>query len=67
MILEFATRRGSNGHRKYLGIDPTRKVWSRERGHWMCREDFTEIGSRDRDRMIEELRMTDYKEIDHLI
>ena len=55
MILKFATKRNTNGNRKYLAIDFQYKQFSRNPTHWFCREDFTEISSSDYNRITEQL------------
>lgn len=65
MFFEFATKRDINGNRYYLGVDTVKKVFSRERGHWYSREDIVEIGKNDRRKIIEQLEIDGYTEIDH--
>ena len=65
MIFEFATKRDINGNRYYLGFDPDKKIFSRERGKWYSREDITEIGKIDRRRMIDNLTAAGYTEVEH--
>lgn len=67
MILKYATKRNKYyGYRKFLGIDTEKKTFSTESAHWLCREDFTEIGSRDRSRMIEELKKDGWTETNNI-
>ena len=65
MILEYATKRNASGNRSYLGIDTEKKVFSRERGYWFCREDVIEISKADRIRLIEKLEKESYTEIEY--
>lgn len=65
MILEFSTKRDVNGNRYYLGIDTDNKTFSRERGKWYGRDDVTEIGKRDRRKLIDDLQENGFTEIEH--
>ena len=65
MIFEFATKRDINGNRYYLGFDPVKKVYSRERGKWYSREDIIEISKTDRRELINKLEAAGFTEIDH--
>ena len=62
MLIEFATKRSTNGNRKYLGIDTDAKTFSRDKGRWYCREDIVEIGARDRHKLIAQLKKEGYEE-----
>lgn len=66
MILEFATKRGANGYRKYLGIDTDKKVFSRERSRWYCRADIVEITDKDRRAIIDRLSDSGFTEVDRM-
>ena len=65
MTMEFATKRDKNVNRYYLGIDTDNKTFSRERGRWYGRDDIVEIGKRDRQKMIDDLKTEGFEETDY--
>lgn len=66
MIIKFATKRNPNGYRKFLAIDTINNTYATESTHWYCREDFTEIGNKDRQKIIEQLEKENFKRIERL-
>lgn len=66
MILEFATKININGNRKYLGIDTDLREYSRERGHWFCKEDIVEIKASDLKKLEAECENKGYKKVPHM-
>lgn len=66
MLLRFATKRSSNGLRKYLNIDTENKLFSTDNLHWLCRGDFSEVTKKDRDFMIIQCEENNYIRVDRL-
>lgn len=66
MIIKFATKRNSNGHRAYIALDTDRREYSTNPALWLCREDFAEISKRDLDRIRDKAKQDGFKEIDAL-
>lgn len=64
-MLLFSTKRDINGNRYYLAIDHERKEYTRE-PRYFHKEDFVEIGKRDRAKIIEALDKDGFKEVDTL-
>lgn len=59
--ISITEKRGKNDPR----ICNEKKVFSRERGFWFCREDVIEISKADRIRLIEKLEKESYTEIEY--
>lgn len=57
----FATKRNTYGRRRYLVIDTEAMTYTTEPSHWLCREDFHEIGSRDLEKLAEALTVRGYE------
>lgn len=68
MILSFATKRGTNGLRKWLVIDTENREFSRDcRRFCPSRDSFVEISDKDRKKLLSEIEARpDWLEVDHV-
>lgn len=66
MLLRFATKRSSNGLRKYLNIDTENKLFSTDNLHWLCRGDFSEITNKDRTFLIIQCEDSNFTRVERL-
>lgn len=66
MILRFATKRDVNGNRKYAIIDTVNKQYSMESARWFHRDDFVEVSTADRRKIIIECVGYGYDMVDYL-
>lgn len=66
MIIKFATKRNTNGHRAYIAIDTNSRTYSTNPALWLCREDFNEVTKRELEKIRDEARRDGFKEIDAL-
>lgn len=63
MILEFKTKRNTNGYRKYLCIDTGAEQYSRNNRHMII--DGAEISTKDYNALIDQCKTNNYKEVDY--
>ena len=64
MILEFKTKRNTNGNRRYLGIDTGSESYTRQ-----CRSmimDGVEIKASDMNKLIEQCKRNEFREVDYI-
>ena len=66
MIFRFATKRGTNGYRKYIIIDTDRKQYATDPAKWFCREDYIEVSAADRRKLIEQAERENLTRIDYI-
>lgn len=60
----FCTRRNAYGHRYYLTVDHTKRIYSKC-DRWHSGEEI-EITQKARREMVEELKAANYKEVDYI-
>lgn len=64
MILEFKTKRNTNGNRSYLGIDTGARYYSRQSPRMIT--EGIEIKSSDMKDLIEQCKRNEFKEVDFI-
>lgn len=65
MILQFRTKRNSNGNCKYLGIDTGAECYATESYSWICKE-WPELKYHDYNELIEQLKRNEWKRIERI-
>lgn len=66
MVFRFATKRSTNGYRKYIIIDTDRRTYATEPAHWFHREDYIEVTAGDRRKLIEQAEHDNLTRVDYI-
>lgn len=66
MILNFATRRDTNGNRYYLVVDTERKAFAETSGKFYHEGEYIQITRRERRAIKEKAKADGYKAVDYI-